>query len=55
MNNISKLYIKIMENVRGRVIVRLLMKWEGRYNVMIAIPNFHSRSVFSENGRDRTA
>ncbi|KAG5338420.1 GVQW3 protein, partial [Acromyrmex charruanus] len=31
--------------------VKLLTKWEGRYDVeaMIAKPNFHSRSVFSEN------
>ncbi|KYQ52381.1 hypothetical protein ALC60_08544 [Trachymyrmex zeteki] len=42
---------KTMENVRDRVDVKLLTKWEGRYSAeaMIAKPNFHSRSVFSEN------
>ncbi|XP_011687487.1 PREDICTED: uncharacterized protein LOC105449806 [Wasmannia auropunctata] len=40
-----------MENVRNHVDVRLLTKWNGRYQTeaMIAKPNFHSRSVFSEN------
>ena len=40
-----------MENVRNYVDVKLLTHWEGRYGAeaMIAKPNFHSRSVFSEN------
>ncbi|XP_070157559.1 uncharacterized protein [Polyergus mexicanus] len=40
-----------MENVRNHVDVKLLTKWDGRYGAeaMIAKPNFHSRSVFSEN------
>ncbi|KYN14580.1 hypothetical protein ALC57_13214, partial [Trachymyrmex cornetzi] len=42
---------KTMENVRERVDVKLLTKWEGRYGAeaMIAKQNFHSRSVFLEN------
>ncbi|KYN15204.1 hypothetical protein ALC57_12579, partial [Trachymyrmex cornetzi] len=42
---------KTMENMCDRVDVKLLTKWEGRYGAeaMIAKPNFHSRSVFSEN------
>ncbi|RLU25299.1 hypothetical protein DMN91_003392, partial [Ooceraea biroi] len=42
---------KTMENVRNHVDVKLLTKWNGRYGAkaMIAKPNFHSRSVFSEN------
>ncbi|XP_011698162.1 PREDICTED: uncharacterized protein LOC105456083, partial [Wasmannia auropunctata] len=49
MNN--AVFGKTMENVRNHVDVRLLTKWEGRFNAeaMIAKPNFHSRSVFSEN------
>ncbi|KYN01444.1 hypothetical protein ALC62_07766 [Cyphomyrmex costatus] len=45
MNN--AVFGKTMENVRDRVDVKL----EGRYGAeaMIAKPNFHSRSVFSEN------
>ena len=40
-----------MENVRKRVDVRLISKWEGRYNMqsLIAKPNFHSRTIFNEN------
>jgi len=40
-----------IENVRNHVDVRLLTRWDGRYSAesMIAKPNFHSRSVFSEN------
>ncbi|KAM0726196.1 hypothetical protein ACS0PU_008277 [Formica fusca] len=44
MNN--AVFGKTMENVRNQ-----LTKWDGRYGAeaMIAKPNFHSRSVFSEN------
>ncbi|XP_018358187.1 PREDICTED: uncharacterized protein LOC108757981 [Trachymyrmex cornetzi] len=42
---------KTMENVRNHIDVKLLTQWDGRYGAeaMIAKPNFHSRSVFSEN------
>jgi len=48
MNNI---FSKTMKNVRDHVDVKLLTKWEGKYGVeaMIAKPNFHSCSDFSEN------
>ncbi|XP_067216675.1 uncharacterized protein [Linepithema humile] len=49
MNN--AVFGKTMGNVRNHTDVRLVTQWEGRYGAeaMIAKPNFHSRSVFSEN------
>jgi len=49
MNN--AVFGKTMENVRNYVNMRLLSRWEGRYGAkaLIAKPNFHSHSVFSEN------
>ncbi|KYN41552.1 hypothetical protein ALC56_04015 [Trachymyrmex septentrionalis] len=42
---------KTMENVRNHADIKLLTKWDGRYDAeaMIAKPNFHSCSVFAEN------
>ncbi|XP_066600092.1 uncharacterized protein [Prorops nasuta] len=49
MNN--AVFGKTMENVRNRVDVRLVSRWEVRYGTeaMIAKSNFHSRTIFSEN------
>jgi len=49
MNN--AVFGKTMENVCNHVDVKLITKWDGHYGVevMIAKPNFHSRSVFAEN------
>jgi len=49
MNN--AVFDKTMENMRNHVDMRLLTRWEGRFGAegMLAKPNFHSCSVFSEN------
>ncbi|RLU15214.1 hypothetical protein DMN91_012208, partial [Ooceraea biroi] len=49
MNN--AVFGKTMENVRNHMDVKLVMKWNGKYSAeaLITKPNFHSRSVFSEN------
>ena len=48
MNN--AVYGKTMENIRNRVDVRLETRWDGHYGAetLIAKPNFHSRTIFSE-------
>jgi len=49
MNN--AIFSNTMENMCDRIHVKLLTKWESKYSAeaMIAKPNFHSCSVFSEN------
>jgi len=48
MNNV--IFGKTVENVRNHIDMRLVTRWDGRYGAeaMIAKPNFHNRSVFSE-------
>lgn len=47
----NAIFGKCMENVRSRVDMRLVSKWEGRYGAcsLIAKPNFKRSTIFDEN------
>lgn len=49
MNN--AVYGNTMENVRNHVDVCLMTRWDGRHGAeaLISKPNFHNKSIFSEN------
>lgn len=42
---------KTMENIRNRVDIKLITKWDGRFGLesMIAKPNFKRNVIFNEN------
>lgn len=48
---INAVYGKTMENVRGRVDIRLRTDWKGRYGAykLVALPNFKRFNVFDED------
>lgn len=49
MNN--AIFGKTMENIRNRVDIKLINKWEGRYGMQILVskPNFKRNVIFNEN------